>query len=131
MSGGAEKAAEPEAPSGARVGDGAPQKSASAWGDLSQRVVSGVVLGAAAAFAVSQGGYWTMGLAAVAALVRGWEFRRILAARQGGWRAVDWYFPLLAALTPVAMTVHPASTNVFATPRPIPRVPPVTKACRS
>ncbi|MEM9725387.1 MAG: phosphatidate cytidylyltransferase, partial [Pseudomonadota bacterium] len=119
MAGGADEAAEADTPrggptggpmsgsTGGSMGGSAAARPASkdgsaAWGDLGQRVVSGVVLGVAAAFAVSQGGFWTMGLAALAAVVMGWEFRRILATRHGGWRAVDWYFPALAALAPVA-----------------------------
>ena len=72
------------------------------WTDLGPRVVSGLLMGAVGAAAIWAGGVWTAALAAVAAFFMAWEYRRIVATRHGGFRLFDWYFPTLAALTPIA-----------------------------
>lgn len=77
------------------------------WSDLGPRIASGLALGAIGAAAIVAGGWWSAGLAAVAAFFMAWEVRRIVAARSGGFRAFDWYFPLLAAAAPLATRFAP------------------------
>ena len=91
----------------ARPEEGSAKGGERSWSDLGPRIVSGVALGAIGAAAIAAGGWWSTGLAALAAFFMAWECRRIVATRHGGFRASDWHFPVLAALAPIGAHLSP------------------------
>lgn len=71
------------------------------FADLGPRLVSGVVLGAAAGAALWLGGWFSAILVAAAAGAMAWEYRSIVSAGAGGFERRDAFFPALVALAPL------------------------------
>ncbi|MCI4666121.1 MAG: phosphatidate cytidylyltransferase [Neomegalonema sp.] len=68
--------------------------------DLGPRLASGLALGAAAAAAIWAGGWISALLVSAAAGAMAWEYRAIVASRDGGFTRRDVFFPALVALAP-------------------------------